>query len=487
MNGILTFVKKNVTTFIYGSLGLITAIVAIALIVWTVNGDKERLAEFRPAFIVTDTPLQTEYLVGQKFNCNGLSLNIGSEGNPQLIPAEDCGVNADFTSAGEKTVEITYKPDDYTTYLAEVDVTVIFVRSMEIEVYPSNIEVVDSNNIETDADFAMYATLASRPDTDAFGEVTASANGYRVKLNESMYTVSCSADGQLDNFYNLTLYCGNVSSVFSFYNAAGRSFIVTSSNDVVSYTEDNVVDGDAAMTLVVTERDGGYQTDCTGKTTGFYVYNNGSEEKIYDFNYELTDKTEMFLSKEVEESVTSDGYKAVIDGHTFIASPSLWQNAVVNGMIVDDHGFKLVINSDRRILSFDYSGELQDGETSPSLTLYVTDYDMNPLLGTGNGYSKGIYVFTDSDGNSYKISFYMGIWVWTYVPLSGTHSDVLSDASVNDYVYNPEAPGNEEDKYNSFYRGTLYSNITLYERGGGFKTLTFTAGEEQWLGALVGM
>lgn len=482
MNGLVDFIKKHTVVLIYSLLGFITAVAAIILIVWTVSGDKEKLINYLPASIVSDSPMQKEYLVGQKFKSEGLSVNIGTHEKPELISIDRCGINSDFTSAGEKTVEVTYKLDDFTVYQAEVIVNVIFVRNMEVEVYPSKIDVSEEGGVATDENFTMYATLAEEPETDAFGSVTQTANGYRIKLDDSMYTVTCSADSQLDNFYNISFYCGNVFSSFSFYNAAGRSFIVSSSNDVVPFTEQNTDGGNAEMTLIVTQRDESYQTDCTGKTKGFYVYGNGSEEKLYEFNYELKDKSENLLSEEINESVQDGFYIAEVDGRSFAADAAVWQNAVVKGMIIDDNGFKLVVNSEKRILSFNCKSETEDGKNTPKLTLYVTDYDMNPLLGTGNGYSKGIYIFTDSDGNSYKINFYMGIWVWTFVPLSSTNSDVFSDISVDDYVYNEEM-----GEWNSFYRGTLYTNITVYQRGSGSKTIMFTADETLWLGALAGM
>ena len=492
MNVLVDFIKKHTAVLLYSLLGLITAVAAIILIIWAVSGDKERLIDNYPASLVADAEssdtetvagsLQTEYLVGQKFKSDGLTLNIGTDEKPKLISIDQCSINYDFSSAGEKTVEVTYNTDEYTVYRAEIRVNVIFVRSMEVEVYPSKIDVSNEGAVTTDEKFTMYATLAEKPRTDAFGSVTKTSYGYRIKLDESMYTVSCSADSQLDNFYNVSFYCGTVSSSFSFYNAAGRSFIVSSSNDVVPFTEQNTAAGNAELTLIVTQRDESYQIGCTGKTKGFYVYANGSEEKLYEFNYELKDKSENLLSKEISESVQGGLYIAEVDGRTFSADAAVWQNAVVRGMIIDDNGFKLVVNSEKRILSFNCESETADGENVPSLTLYVTDYDMNPLLGTGNGYSRGVYIFTDSDGNSYKINFYMGIWVWTFVPLSGTNSDVFSDVSVNDYVYNEEA-----GEWNSYLRGTLYTNITLYQRGSGSKTITFTADETLWLGALAGM
>ncbi len=519
----LDFVKKYLQFFIYGSVGIATLVFALVFLNWALAGDAEKRIEVYSAAIVSDTDIATEYLVRQQFATDGLQLDIGSE----LIPIDRCSVNADFTSAGDKTVEIVYQQSEFVSYRATIDVHVIFVRAIEVETYPDVITVEDGVATEDD-NFAMYVTLAEAPSTDAFGSVTPVDDGWRVKLSDGMYSENCIEDTTLKNFYNITYSCGNVSTKFSFYNAAGKSYITSSPRDVVLFTEsteaaqsdepaEDTEPQKSELALVVTKRSASYQENCTGVSSGAYIYKNASGEEVaYAFDYELKDKEQVLKSGKVEELFDGGKYSVTVDGHTFTAAADVWQSAVVNGMIVEDNGYQLVIGSDKRILEFTYdppsseqpkpeaksaeSGEPDAGngggepeqpadpepsqDPVPKLTLYVTEYDMNPLLGTGNGYSKGVYIYTDVAGNSYKLTFYLQAWTWTYVPLSSSHSDINADMYVEDIIWDGI---NEEGHWNSYFRGTLYAHVMTYVRGEGFVATDFSAPEEKWLGAIMGL
>lgn len=518
MSNIASYLKNHISLIVYSLFGLMTAALAAALLTWTVMGSIEREIKTVKATLVSETPVRTEYLVGQTFAAEGAYLNIGTEKDPQNIPFEDCTVTADFTSAGRKAVSVSYMYNEYTNYEAIVYVNVLFVRSLQIETYPRYIEVTDDGALFSE-DFEAYVELAQKPQTDVFGATEKTQGGYRARVNENMYTVSCKDSPAVAGYYDLSIYCGEVSASFSFFNLKDRSLIVDSLSDVVQF-ENAEGAGAGSMTLVVTDRDDSYQTDCTGKTSGYYVYDAADgAQTVLPFAYELSDKEELLASPSVEERVMKGGdgseyYSVEYGGKAFTASASVFRTAVVGGMIVEDHGYKLVIDSDKRILRFTYAPSdptdptdpdynpaatavpaVSDG--APTLTLYVTDYDMNPLLGTGNGWSRGVYIYTNADGESYKIPFYMQAWVWTYVPLSSGYGDVYSDVTVNDFVYNHEAPA--ELRYNSYYRGTMYANITCYDRGNGFVNDRFvvpdvydgdslvSSSEDFWVSATMGM
>lgn len=520
MSNLALYLKNHISLVVYSLFGLMTAALAAALLTWTVMGSIEREIKTMKAMLVSETPVRTEYLVGQAFEAEGAYLNIGTEKEPQNIPFEDCTVTADFTSAGRKAVSVSYMYNEYTNYEAIVYVDVLFVRSLQIETYPSYIEVTEDAVVFSE-DFEAYAELAQEPQTDVFGTTEKTQGGYRARVNAEMYSVSCKGSPAVAGYYDLSLYCGDVSQSFSFFNTQEQSLIVSSVSDIVQFTNDEG-QGAGNMTLVVTDRGDSYQTDCTGKTDGYYVYDAADgAQTVLPFAYELTDTEELLKSESVKERVVNgaDGneyYTAEYGGKTFTASASVFRTAVVGGMIVEDHGYKLVIDSDKRILRFAYSPSdstdptdpdydpastavsAVSGDAVPTLTLYVTDYDMNPLLGTGNGWSRGIYIYTNASGESYKIPFYMQAWVWTYVPLSSGYGDVYSDVTVNDFVYNHEAPA--ELQYNSYYRGIMYANITCYDRGNGFVNDRFSvpdvyddggnlvsSSEDFWLSATMGM
>lgn len=492
MNAVLAFIKKNLRdVIIFGTAAVVSIVLVAVLLSWTVKGDREREVQVRTATLVAED-LQTEYLVRQEFSADGASLDIGGE----FIPIEDCGINADFSSAGEKTVEIVYRKNDFVSYVARVDVSVLFVRSIAVESYPA-VASVEDGKFSADEGLGVYATLAQLPKSDRFGTAEATEYGYKIKLDDGLYSTTCVRDTALDGFYTVSFFCGDVSTGFSFYNAAGKSYVVSSPKDIVLFDADS--DDGSALTLIVTDRDDRYQYDCNGSTAGCYVHRaaDGTETE-HAFAYSLTDMKKADGSTVTEERFDSDGvaeanggdvYTARIGDAGYTATAALFQSAVVNGSIVEDGGYKLVVGSDKRILPFEYvpkePTDAARGADVPTLTLYVTEYDMNPTLGTGNGYSRGVYIFTDTAGRSYKIKFYMQSWVWTFVPLSSSHGDAYSEAKISDIVKTMDESGNWH--YNTFRRGALYTDVSRHDRELGSVTDSFIAAEELWLGAIMGM
>lgn len=785
----LGYVKKHAVAVIAYSIAVIAIfITAMCMLSWALEGAAEQTVAVKSAALVAidrNNPpsLKEEYIVGQEFDTHGWALEfdgkavmlnaddiyekyvqneldkrddlvpgseeyaklaekltaLGSKYDKAIKELDKVSVTTEFNAAYEnKRVRFVYKKSDYVSYAAEVKGRVLYVRAVEVGRYPEFVNMTGGAPVIGE-DFEVYAVLGNKPQTDAFGEYEEVRGGWRIKLGRNMYTLSAVTDDALENFYTLTLVCGDVSTEFSFYNAAGRSFVVGSKNNVVEYETDAA---GKALTLVVTQRDDGYQLNCKGKSSGSYIYTDGNVSAVYDFEYELDGTNENFRSDAaVSESRTQTAYAATVDGTVFSAQADVWQGAVVNGLIVDDHGFKMVIGSEKRILEFEYlkpfielTGEteawdadggvtvspnslgivckdngawtltaeyvasnepdkvsaitvdgnnwkfdgsdvilvvpdfeksklagatevrieqtvtggkalysatvkiaftyknnadannpivsereisfvgehnaevtaelygetafdaqtdlpssdggaeqtlgakmivnsdltwrlyagtdgneaavadgywyyekgamklsvahdendviytpdIDDGEVKtltvkraatrgsytysldvnyayradavqspqylklsldgrndtvalPSLTLYVSEYSMNPLLGTGNGYSRGVYVYTDANGNSYNLTFYLQAWVWTYVPLSSSHGDVYAEASVNDYVKD------NDGNWNSFRRGVMYADITFFDRGNGFTTVNFFAVEEKWLNALLNL
>ncbi len=512
-----TFTPKQIRFIAYLAFAIVTFIGSVALLIWSILGEIDFPIEVKKATLQFEGDIRREYLVGQDFESDGLKLNIGTDKSPKLIEMDKCSITADFSQAGEKTVEVSYMATEHLNYVATLPVNVLFVRSLQVETYPSLV-TVEGGNASFSDDFKAYAVLSQKPQTDAFGEVQTTADGgYRIALTKNDYEVATKTDPTLTGYYSVDILCGSVSYPFNVYNAAGKSFVVDSLRNIVTYTAENAEEG-ATLSLIVTDKSASYQETCTGVTSGYYVYQKGSEQMLLPFGYELKDKEEVLKSQlqttGLVESATSDKYVVSYDNNTFNVDAFIFQNAVVGGMIVEDSGYKLVVNSTERILSFDYDPADPTDATDPAydatatesptipagnlpkLTLYITDYDMNPLLGTGNGWSKGVYIFVDSDGTARKIPFFMQAWVWTYVPLSEGKGDVYADAMVSDYIYNHEAPA--ENQYNSYYRGSLYTTVKFYDRMNGFKTVRFSvddkevggniiSAEDRWLPAIMGM
>ncbi len=401
IENVLGYVKKHLIAVIAYSIALIALLVtALCLLSWARSGDAERVVSVKGARLVAldkDNPptLAEEYIVGQQFDTHGWALafdgktvmlntddiyekyvekelakhddiEAGSEQYNALLEKltkegtkydgaikelEKVTVATEFGSAFEhKRVRITYKKSDYLSYMAEVDGRALYVRAVEVRSYPEYVDMSSGAPVIGEG-FSVAAVLGNKPETDAFGEYEEVRGGWKINLTPAMYTVSVVSDDSLDGFYTMSLVCGDVSTEFSFYNAAEQSFVVSSKNNVVKYTTDAA---DKALTLVVTERSEGYQLDCKGKSSGKYIYTRGENSTVYDFGYELDGKNEIFASESaVDDGRDADGYTATVDGTAFRAQTDVWQGAVVNGIIVDDSGFRMVIDSDKRILRFD--------------------------------------------------------------------------------------------------------------------------------------
>lgn len=453
-----TMSKKFTSYLAYGIFGLVTLIIFGALIIWSALGVKEGVVTIyeAPLVVSEETPAQTEYLVGQKFNPDGISLNIGTDKKPELIPASDCEIDADFTSGGNKRVTITYSPDAYTSYKGYINVSVYFVRGLEVVTQPESVTVLEDGTFTCDEDFKILAHLNTMPlDTEKF-EL---AGDNTVVLTPDMYTALAVESKQIDSYYTGSIYCGNLTYSFNFYNGAGRTFIINSERNIVTFENTNE-NSSATLTLVVTDAPDTYQHESVGETVGYYIYTNeNGETSVREFAYELTETAEIFSSDGFVEAHANDAYTATYDGKTFVAASNVFQSAVVNGIILEDGPYLFVVESVDRTLQFTRVSDSEPQEGDPTLKVYVTYYEFN--MSTGSGISKGFYVYTAANGEKYKIPFFMQTWVWDYVPLSIQHTS-NPNQQVTDYL---EAQ----------YIGAIHAEIRIYSRTMGWLTDHFRA------------
>lgn len=405
---------------IYGSFALATAILFIALIIWSALGVKDGEVIIYEAQVVCEDNVQTEYLVGQPFNPDGISINVGSENKPELIKASECTVEADFKSGGNKRVAITYSPNDYTSYVGYLDTTVYFVRGIKVITPPTSVTVNEDGTFTCDENFNIVAYLNATPaDTETF---VAEEDG-AIRLTPAMYTSRAVESKQISSYYTASVYCGNLTYNFDFFNGAGKTFMVASERNVIEFdnTDENSA---AALTLIVTEAPDTYQHEGVGQTKGYYMYTTETgAQYVYPFSYKMTETNEIFSSENFRENREGDRYTVSYSGKTFTAPATVWQSGVVNGEIVQDGHFLFVVETQQRTLEFTRLTQtpIGVGEQIPTLKLYVTYYEFN--MSTGSGVSTGYYVYTHKDGTKYRLCFYMQTWVWDYVPLSINHQD----------------------------------------------------------------
>jgi len=435
--------KNHKSTCIYSIFVVVSAIVFSILIVWSCFGNSSMDVVVIDATVVASDVAQGEYLVGQKFNGEGLSLDVGSE----VVSIKDCEVQYDFSSAGNKQVKLIYSPNAQTSYVGVHDVKVYFVRSLTPLSRPSEVEVNDDGSFTTDDGFKLKAQLNALPkDETRFERVQGEEN--TIFLTPESYTTKTVASVSIKGYYDAALYCGNLTYNFSFYNAAGRTFIVESEKSVVEYENQNA-DSKNKMALVVTDVDKNYAQTCTGESGGYYVYTKeNGEQTVLDFSFELTQTQEQFKSSQVEsESHIGDKYSVVYGQETFTCPADLWQGAVVNGKIYSEGERKLVASSDNRVLALTNSS----GGTE-TLTLYVTNFTYDS---GGSGKSNGYYVYTDAKGQVFVAKFFMQIWTYDWVPLSKDKADMYADIDVFDY---------NVEKYN----GDMFVNVSTYTRTDGW-------------------
>jgi hypothetical protein len=289
----------------------------------------------------------------------------------------------------------------------------------------------------------LKAQLNALPqDEDRFERVVGEEN--TILLTPESYTTKTVASVSIEGYYDASLYCGNLTYNFSFYNSAGKTFIVQSEKSVIEYTNENVGSKNK-MTLVVTDVDENYAQTCTGESNGYYVYTKeNGEQTVLDFSFELTQTQEKFKSSQVSsESHVADKYSVVYAQETFSCPQDLWQGAVVNGKIYSEGERKLVASSDNRVLELtNSSGGVE------TLTLYVTNFTYDS---GGSGKSNGFYVYTDANGQVFVAKFFMQIWTYDWVPLSKDVGDVYGDFEVFDYII---------DHYN----GDMFVNVSAYTR-----------------------
>lgn len=453
-------IKNNVSTTVYSVLGVVTLVASISMLVWCIDGEREEVMNTIKTDVFLEDNVQKEYLVGQEINMSGIYLNV----KDKKIPASECTISNDFSSSGLRSVTLTYPIDQYNSYEGSFDVNVLFVRNIFVERLPSKVVVNENNTFSTDDQFLIYAELASRPETSTFVVEEKYTDKIVIALDSSMYTTNVLSSAKTSSFYTANLYCGNLNYSFNFYNDADQTFIVNGEKDIVKYR--NVDNTDEEMTLVVTSQDQTYQTDCIGTSQGYYIFNNKGEKTVLPFNYQLSEKQEHFLSENVVESLDYEAkeYSVTYQGKKFVAEANLFQSAVVNGLIYDDNGYKMVIDSDARRLDLTYEGTIT--ENKPRLTLYVTDYHFESS--TGSGISQGFYMYTNKDGQTFKIRFYLQTWTWDHVPLSVTKTDVYATSYVGDYL-------------TTKYSGALNASVSCFVRGVGWSEPDlFSATFDQW-------
>ncbi len=459
---------KNISAIVYAVFGLVTLAIFLPMFVWSFFGRESEDVEILDAEVVLSENARREYLVGQTLSTDGLSLNIGTREKPELIDVSDCQVDADLTAAGNKKVTLTYALNRYTNYVGSYNIKVYFVRNLYAAVQPETVVVNADGSFSTDEGFELYAELDSAPGASSeFAGTTAEGKENVIRLDSSLYTTKAVESVSVEGYYAASVFCGNLAYSFNFFNSASRTFLVRSEKSVVVYENENK-SSSASLRLIVTQTSPEYQSDCAGESAGYYVYTSADgRESVYDFRYELTETEEIFKSPVSatgisDEKKENEKYRVRCGGDSFTVQGNLWESAVVNGVVYTDGDYKLVIDSEARILDLTNCAEAG----TETLKLYISDYTFD--MSTGSGISKGFYIYTDKNGAKQKFRFFMQTWTWTYVPLSSQYGDAYAEAYLGDYMLNAEKPEV------SNYTGPMFADVHVYTRENGWENVRFT-------------
>lgn len=463
---------KHKALIIYSIWGIVTATGAGIFLKWAKDGDSMSGVNVIEKSVVLKENAQKEYLLRQKFNYEDVYLNVGDENNPSLIKASDCRVEYDFSKAGDAKVYLTVAKDSTTNYRGTFDVDVLFVRHIAIDNLGTNITTdIENRTIELDEDFVGYVEINGQPRTNYFDyHYDEENNKHLIKLDQSMYSTTVSESSTTKGCYLANIYCGNLSYSFNYYQGCGKTFYVTSEKDVVKFNSDD----ESSLTLIVTEKDSdSYSMSCVGKTKGTYIYRDiEGNEFLSEFNYELKEKSFVFTSEAATETLNGNEYKVLMKNNQFTVSKNNFEGAVVNGIIHEDHGYQLVVNSDKNILNI----PLKDKESTSlsTLTLYVTKSTFDPTQGRGTAY--GYYIYTNNGVKSYKLRFHVEAWGYQHIPLSS--SDIESNSpdrnvKLSETVFLQEDENGNvifDSNWNAspVYFPDLEVNLDVYVRGEGF-------------------
>lgn len=460
--------NKNLSAIVYAVFGVITLAIFLPLFVWSFFGRESTDVEILEAEVLLAENVRREYLVGETFSTEGISLNVGTRENPQIVQVSECEVDADLSAAGNRKVTLTYAPNQYTNYVGSYNIKVYFVRNLYAAMQPETVTVNADGTFSTDEGFELCAELDSVPGpSSGFERVSGAGKESVIRLTPSLYSTKAVESVSVEGYYAASVFCGNLTYSFNFFHSATRTFLVQSEKNVVIY-ENMDTSSSASLKLIVTQTSESYQSDCTGESAGYYVYTaEDGAESIYDFRYELTEAEELFKSPVsaggiANENKENERYSVRCCGDSFTVRTDLWESAVVNGVVYTDGEYKLVVDSEARILELTNCGEAG----KETLTLYISDYTFD--MSTGSGISKGFYIYTDENGAKQKFRFFMQTWTWTYVPLSARYADAYAEGYIGDYMHNSEKPEV------SNYTGPMFADVHVYTRENGWQNIQFT-------------
>lgn len=318
---------------IYSVFTLITVISFTSLTLWMVSDNAQENVGIQEANLVFNDKVRTEYLVNEEIDLTGIDVEI----NEELIPASDCEVKYDFTSAGDKVVTLSYVYENL-TYEANYDVDVFMVRHIDVrnkEITQKRDGSWDFSKLIVWAELTSFATEFRKP--DSFKDIEDTV----IILNENQFDVEIKESSR-KGYYNATISVGLVNSSFAFITNTDDP-MVDSIDRILSFT--NASGTSEKLTLFATESTSNFApyTNASGNDSvdvnGIYVLEDAvGNKKQYRFSFFIRGWTSTFNSSSFNEGLVDyqgygddkDAYTVEVNGLKFYANAYEWHKAILN-------------------------------------------------------------------------------------------------------------------------------------------------------------
>lgn len=324
---------KKAQVIFYSVIGVMTLALVTPLAIWSTVESSNDLTE-KIATLKVDSAARKEYLVGEKFNPNGLQLFIedGKE-----IEIEESMIKYDFSTAGKKAVEFTYSSGS-TTYSVKHYVEVFSVNNLDVSGY---------NNMYIDSDGICVA-----PGISVIANLSGPANEFKKDprypdydkscfiLNPENYVITATKSSKFESYYNVVLTAGGTTYGWV-YSQTEQHPDVSSTDRMIEFESDGQYN--KTLMLFVQYNSNAFTGLGVGKNsdvTGTYVLKNHADNtsKEYHFKYRIETWSSYWLSEnEYHEGLTdsigfgTDGaaMKVQIGSETYYAPGTSWHKAVL--------------------------------------------------------------------------------------------------------------------------------------------------------------
>lgn len=320
----------NKQTYIYGSFGLATVICFASLLTWAASGTAGKTLIEKEGEITLSSEVRREYLVNETLDTMGLSFYVDDE----EISLNNCKIEYDFTSAGDKVVSVSYEEDKY-IYRAYYDVEVFAVRHLDVR--DKTISLKRDGNWDF-SNLVVWAELSGAPTEfekpDAFPDI----NDTVIILNENQYTAEIT-ETNIPEYYNVIIRAGHAAYPFGF--TTGNYPQVNSTDRIYQLT--NASGTTETLTLFVTYSSSNFAPP-TGvgqiNVTGTYVFRDIYGTRTdYGFKYTLNGWDSIFDSASYNQGLSDykgyeadwDAFRVEVKGLTFYAPGTSWHKAVLGG------------------------------------------------------------------------------------------------------------------------------------------------------------